>query len=336
MEQRRTPGGDNNDLHPLLKDRLHRPRSVFSPGHRIRMNVLPMFLNLFLPWAMFIFVSSVLAFWMMYTKPALAYTLVGFAVFLWLVTLLVAVNRRKHDPEPAWYSYFAFMTGAAVISGILIGMFLFKNFSLRYFLVKDMKVIGHLDTNVEHGQNVLDAGIVYFAEGNQLDPTKSWHFMHGSVYCVAPILKGGATPATGSIDFWAVGKDCCSVSASDFRCGAYNNPAARSGIRILGESERAFYRLAVEQAETLYGVMATHPVFFEWSQDPLETVIHWKEMAYINYLLAVAVAFVVSLIGVSTASCKFAWIGRSANVYGEQIFDDPDFQKGGYSGGRRV
>ena len=60
------------------------------------------------------------------------------------------------------------------------------------------------------------------------------------VYCVAPIT----TPSmlTQTLDFWAVGTDCCGTSSSDFRCGEYANPRARSGLRVLDESVLPNYR----------------------------------------------------------------------------------------------
>jgi len=325
---------EQSGMHPLLKDRLHRQRSVFSPGHRIRMNILPMFLNIFVPWGVFIFVLGTCSFWMMYTHAGLGNALVGICVFVWLLTVLIAVNRRKYDPEPAWFTYFSIMFGVAIFTAYIIGSDIFKRWTLPYMEVKDLKVIGHLDASVELGQNVMDAGIVYFSEGNKIDATRSWHFKDNTVYCVAPIIKGEAgkaKPQTESFDFWAVGKDCCSVSSSDFRCGAYNNPLARSAIRILGEEDRRFYRLAVEQAETLYGIMATHPVFFEWSQDPLAVVNSWNAKAFTTYIMCVIAAFVVALFGVSVASCKFAWLGRAESVYGETIYNDPQWQRGGYN-----
>lgn len=322
-----------SDMHPLLKDRLHRSRSVFSPGGRIRMNVLPMFLNIFGPWAVFIFILGVSSFWMMYTYPGLGNTLIWLCVAFWVATCLLAINRRKYDPEPAWFSYFAFMFGVGLLSAWLIGGTIFRTYTLPYLAIKDLKVLGHMDVSVENGLNVMDAGIVYFADGNKIDATRSWHFKQGSTWCVAPLIKGtpgSATPKTGSFDFWAVGKDCCSESSSDFRCGAYNNPVARSGIRVLTDEDRMFYRLAVEQAETLYGITATHPVFFEWSQDPLGTVNSWNAKGFTTYVMAVIVAFVISLLGVSVASCKFAWLGRAESVYGTEIFDDPNWKRGGY------
>jgi len=297
------------------------------------MNALPMFGNLFLPWGIFIVLLSVMAFTVMYKSPGTGRMVAVLSIIFWLVTVLVALNRRKNDPEPSWFSYFSLATGAAVFSALLLGNYIFNRYTLPYQLVNDLKVISHMDASKERGQNVMDGGIFYFAEGNIIDATRSWHFKQGTVYCVAPIIKGEpgtAVSETGSFDFWAVGKDCCSVSSSDFRCGAYANPLARSAIRVLDDTDRKFYRLAVEQSETLYGIMATHPIFVEWSQDPLAVNNSKNSKALALYVIAVIGAFVVAILGVSVASCKYAWLGRSESVYDQQVFDDPDYNKGGY------
>jgi len=325
---------NGDPMHPLLKDRLHRQRSVFSPGHRIRMNILPMFLNIFVPWGVFIFVLGTASFWVMYKKASMGYAIFGILITFWLITALLAVNRRKYDPEPAWFSYFSLVLGIAIFTALPIGNYIFNRWTLPYMEIKDLKVIGHLDVSKELGQNVMDVGIAYFADGNKIDATRSWHFKQNTVYCVAPIIKGAygkAMPETGSFDFWAVGKDCCSESSSDFRCGAYNNPLARSGIRVLNDVDRKFYRLAVEQTETLYGIMGTHPVFFEWSQDPLEVVNSWNGKAFTTYVVCVIAAFVIALFGTALASCKYAWLGRAESVYGTEVFNDPGYNRGGYN-----
>lgn len=298
------------------------------------MNILPMFLNIFIPWGVFISVLAVTSFWMPYTKPGMAYALIFLAVVFWIMSVLVAMNRRKYDPEPAWYSFFSLQIGVGVFLAWGAGNKIFERWTLPYLEIKDLKVIGHLDASKELGQNVMDAGIVYFANGNKIDATRSWHFKQNTVYCVAPIIKGEAgkaVPETQSFDFWAVGKDCCSVSSSDFRCGAYNNPLARSAIRVLNDEDRKYYRLAVEQAETLYGVMATHPIFFEWSQDPLEVVNSWNAKAFTTYIMLVLAGFVLSLGGVACASCKFAWLGRAESVYGTTVYSDTQYNRGGYN-----
>jgi len=297
------------------------------------MNILPLFINIFVPWMAFILVLGVSSFRLMYLYPITGSTLIWLAIAFWGACVALAVNRRRNDPDPAWYSYFAFAWGLAIFSAWLVGKDIFNNYSLPYYMIKDLKVLGHLDASKERGQNVMDAGIIYFADGNKIDAMRSWHFKQGSTYCVAPIIKGQqgkATPETQSFDFWAVGKDCCSTSSSDFRCGAYSNPLARSAIRILDPEDSKMYRLAVEQAETLYGVMAAHPVFVEWSQDPLEVVNSWAARGFNLYIMSVLGAFVVALLGVAVASSNYAWMGRAENIYDEAV-NGGGYNQGGYN-----
>jgi hypothetical protein len=333
MAQRKGDADPNEDnVHtPMLQHRLHVPRSVFTPGHRIRMNVVPMFLNIFIPWLVFVLTLAICSFKMMYSRKPLAYVFLVLLVGIWIVSVLVARDKRKNDPEPAWFTYFSIMMGLGLFFGFFLGIDIFHNWSFNYYTIKDLKVIGHLDASKERGQNVMDAGIVYFAEGNGIDAERSWHFKQGDVYCVAPIIAGQhpAVPDTQSFDFWAVGKNCCSVSASDFRCGDFENPLSRSAIRAISPEDTPYYRLAVEQAETLYGIMATHPVFFEWAQDPLDKSNLWIQRSFTHFVMYVTMGFVISMLGVSCASCNFAWIGRSETVYGEDVVGDSDYKMGG-------
>ena len=85
---------------------------------------------------------------------------------------------------------------------------------------------------------------------------------------------GGVVLPLETYDFWAIGMDCCSVNAADFHCGMglgwascllplshgrsaraaralageVGNSKAHSGLRLLDDRQRSFYRLAVEQA----------------------------------------------------------------------------------------
>jgi hypothetical protein len=283
------------------------------------MNVVPMFLNCFIPWGVFIWCASCTSFDLMYKRPHWAWF---FAIVCYLGCLLlwrVAYWARKEDPAPSWWTYVALMCTAMSIAGTWFGLENFSQYMKPYYSIHDLKVIGQLDVSIELGQNVMDAGVFYFAEGNQVDTSKSWHFKHRDLYCVSPVamFSGGSptSPKTNTYDFFAVGKNCCSESSADFRCGSFQNPKARSAIRILDDADMAMYRLAVQQSETLYKIISTHPVFFRWSQDPLEEVNELQGKGHLHYLYSVAITFVICVGASLLATMKFAWIGRSDNVY---------------------
>jgi len=307
----------------LVKDRLNRPRTVFAPGHRIRMNIIPMFLNLFGPWAFFIFVSTIATFHMRHENPMLAWIVIGVCWLIWLITFFIAARAKRRDPDPTWFTYLSFMMFAAVLVGTLFGSYNYWRNLNPYYNLNDLKIISHLDPGKERGQNVMDAGIFYFSEGTHVDGFRSWHFKHSTLYCVAPIVGVGGSPETQSYDFWAVGKDCCSMSSSDFRCGDTANPNSRSAIRIFDDADIQNYRLAVEQAETLYNVMATHPIFFEWYTDPLQHVSNWNDTGYKWYLRSLAAFFVLCLVALVAAVSQFAYIGRRESVYETAVLEAP-------------
>eukprot|EP00435_Cladocopium_sp_Y103_P018052 s3075_g4.t1 len=107
---------------------------------------------------------------------------------------------------------------------------------------------------------------------------------------------------------WDEDWDCCSLTSSDFRCGAWGHPHADRAIRVLADQDMPFYRLAVQQAETLYGVVAANPVFFKWSEDPEAEVATWFAQAMRNFSFDLTVAFMVSLLALSGAVYRFSWM----------------------------
>jgi len=307
-----------------------KPRTVFSPGSRIKMNIVPMILNLFAPWGIFTLCCGLTSGWLMYSEPGLVVALSSLVLLGALASLYKAVQARKSDPEPTWYSYAALAIAVAAVTGLLCGYANYVSLAKPYFEIRDLKAAHQINARYERGQNMMDAGIIYFAHGNQLDGQKSWHFMHHTQYCVAPVTASYGAPTTRSYDFWAVGEDCCSMSSSDFRCGEWSNAAARSGIRVLDDPALPFYRLAVQQAETLYGIQAAHPIFVRWSQDPLAEVNSWNAHAFRNYLFMLCFSFVVSLFFVVLASSKYAFVGRAESVYQTDFLDDPLWKREGY------
>merc|ERR1719258_625751 len=96
-------------------------------------------------------------------------------------------------------------------------------------------------------------------------------FKNGDNYCVAPIARGPmkavkgskvqmkngfVIPESGTYDWWAVGTNCCDGgnAAKDFTCGQVNSNLARSGMRLLSDSQRPFYLLAVQEWSASFGL----------------------------------------------------------------------------------
>merc|ERR1719345_356910 len=157
---------------------------------------------------------------------------------------------------------------------------------------------------------MMDGGQLMFTEGSKLDLSMSMGFKNLELYCVAPIVGGSDPKHISSYDFWAVGMNCCSGSKADFHCGEFNNPRAAAGLRLMRDDQRAFFRLAVQQAEAAYNIKAAHPLFFYWMQDPVAEMNSYRDDGFKYYLLGIFTHFSFNLFCVVCAVVGFSKIGR--------------------------
>merc|ERR1719291_400342 len=150
----------------------------------------------------------------------------------------------------------------------------------------------------------MDAGTVMFTESSYLNLNKSMGFKNQEVYCVAPIVQGAAEQAT--YDFWAVGMDCCSGGKNDFNCDSAKNPRVHGALRLIPSAERAFYRLAVQQAEATYKIRAQHPLFFYWVEDPIAKINAWQTAASRNFLTGMFSYLIAQAFIIAAATLSFS------------------------------
>ncbi|CAK0837682.1 unnamed protein product [Prorocentrum cordatum] len=186
-----------------------------------------------------------------------------------------------------------------------------------YYNVNNLMTYTSIDPSAYRGQQLMDAGRVVFTSDsalntNYLGPADFSGFRNAEMYCVAPIVTqvNGTYKKQDTYDFWAVGTECC--TSKSFLCGDYNNANAHGGLRLTSDSDRAFYRLAVQQAEAAFHIKAVHPLFFTWTQDhtdPIGSTNDYLNDAIQYFITGVFIFFVVQLFTVACAVIVFSRLG---------------------------
>lgn len=276
--------------------------SAFS--RRRRVNLLAVVLNAVVPAVVFITLFAVLTSSLRLQKPGLCWGTVA-ALFSMAGGLCYLAHRAKEQQQdPTWYSFAAGSLSLAVVLGFLFGELNYAVNMGPYYLQSNMNSYPSVNPAKVKGQQVLDAGRVYFIEDSALDLRKAMAYKDGDTYCVAPVIHGEDTPA--SYDYWAVGVNCCSAGAADFRCGAYNNPKARAGVRAMNAAEEPFLKLAVQQAEAAYNIKSQSPLFFHWVEDPLAKVVTLRDAGVKWFIMGCFMYIAFNLFLVAFAVVNFA------------------------------
>lgn len=307
--QRSDPHQHSKDL---FAEKSHFNRGqYFLQGQRRRLDIWSILLNLFVPWLLFCGVYVLVSFQLHFQHAALCWIIVGLC-FLVGVALPVGFAatqtlRKYTNPEyqPSWALFLGFTCLVAFFTAAYSAQYNFMHFMRPYYEYLNLASYTDLDTNEYVGQQLMDAGRITFVNGTQLDLTHSMGFRNTNMFCVAPIFTKNSTFKTKSLDFWAVGKDCCSGNQADFHCRGFANP--RSGaLRLINEWDRPFYRLAVQQAEATYKITAAHPLFFEWVPDVEETLLSFAQTGYKNCLIWCISAFLLQAFLTVSSSLAFA------------------------------
>ncbi|CAJ1405976.1 unnamed protein product [Effrenium voratum] len=283
---------------------VRKEHSSFTPGRRKRLNLVAIFINLVAPWALFCGIFAALSFQLHYWSSSFAWSSVAVGLLCAAVAAFLAHRTRMREQDPTWCTFAALAYLTATLLAAFFGDMNYWYNMQPYYDIESINSYPNVSPARERGQQLMDAGRVYFEDGTVLDTSKSMSFKNLDRYCVAPIISGEAP--LSSYDFWAVGVNCCGSSTSAFRCGEYNNPKARAGLRLMRDDQRPFFRLAVQQAEAAYNIKANHPIFFEWLQDPVAEVLSYKTSGFSFALIAVASHFVFNLLCVAGATFAFS------------------------------
>eukprot|EP00928_Gymnodinium_smaydae_P032528 TRINITY_DN23536_c0_g1_i2.p1 TRINITY_DN23536_c0_g1~~TRINITY_DN23536_c0_g1_i2.p1 ORF type:complete len:349 (+),score=78.58 TRINITY_DN23536_c0_g1_i2:153-1199(+) len=169
----------------------------------------------------------------------------------------------------------------AMVVGAGVGHYIYCSSIQDYWMYFERQHYSDVRPN-EAAAAHRDASVIIFAAGSKPNAARSVAFDAGNnLYCVAPIQMNGynASAVTSNVvEYWAVGRDCCTDQPRAFTCGDINVAAANGGIVVHDRSQLIYgksvsgdlrlYSRAARQAAAKYGlVTAKKPLFLLWSAD---------------------------------------------------------------------
>jgi len=282
------------ETHHLLEKRL---QQSLQPLHILGCAIIAT--------AIFAFVYYVVSFDIRFADPSAVFGVVLLVAAAAAAVTVQAVLLYRHHRNPRGWIALAVCMWAALPLGVVIGDLSWYHSMINYYNYQDMASYVNIDPFADKGQSYMDAGRVYFKDGSFVQQEQAIAFRNGHTYCVAPIVShslvpndGGVfqVPPSGTVDWWAVGTDCCGRNGNMFECGAVHSRLARSGLRVLNDNSRSMYLLAVQEWSASTGLPVRHPVFFEWVKDPIAYTENIQTKAWQDYSINVVICFLVSLV----------------------------------------
>lgn len=244
-------------------------KKVFVYGTKQKLNVFASCWVVLIPVGTFVGIAAALSFSMHYYKAFFSYAIV-FALLLVVLVLGFYAARQWRAKmkgqmrEPNWSIFLFLTTALSWIAGVALGEYNYYENLSSYYQIIDLNSYTDIDPTEYTGEELMDAGRIIFTNGSHVDATLSGGFKNSYIYCVAPITT---YESTSTYDFWAVGIGCCSGTSPDFHCDDYKKADAHSGLRLLDDSDRPYYRLAVQAAESAHNIRATFPLYFTWQEE---------------------------------------------------------------------
>jgi len=308
------------ETHQLLRKK--ESRSPWEP--------IPVATCIFWPVLLYAYVYFTVSGWLRFHHLWLAIILGPLLGLLACAAASSAARKRLRNVDHGMRTAltFSICLWLAFVVGMVAGDRNYWWYMTNFYTYQDLATYNDIDPSADKGQSYMDSGQIYFKEGSKVERAEMMAYKSAFTYCVAPITSqtlwntgseaietGGAMkiPESGTVDFWAVGTDCCSAQDRSFNCGAANNTNARSGLRLLRDDARPFYFLAVQEwvakhcpvddntasgrakNAPLVCLPARHPLFFYWVQDPMLEVDSYGLKAQSLFNLHVFTFFILDI-----------------------------------------
>mmetsp|Transcript_30551 Transcript_30551/g.59932 ORF Transcript_30551/g.59932 Transcript_30551/m.59932 type:complete len:299 (+) Transcript_30551:105-1001(+) len=219
------------------------------------------FINVFVG-SLFVFLFQVLLFTFspFFHLRAALLTLVIFVG----ISVSLAVDYRKS----AHFLPMSICTLAAALCGAGTGAILYDQFGYFSILYNYTRIYDNVVPS-QKAATVTDAGRIVFSVGSRVDT----HYAAGVVakdgneYCAAPVRS---SQTNMHVEFWAVGKNCCS-NLGFFKCDSTEVKEARAGViefdsgGIWRRGRSDMYDAARQKAEATFGLDSpAAPIYVRW------------------------------------------------------------------------
>lgn len=213
--------------------------------------------------------------------PALVWVII--ALFIGFSLMLMAVDSKREGPE--YWPMLGALCFLATTLAIFVGLWNYYRNFYRYWAYEGQRTYLNVLPSKPALQH-LDAGKIMFSENASLNFQKSFGYMDGQRFCVAPIVERGAKSDT--VEYWAAGVDCCFNSdkvRQNFTCDDATDGEAHAGLVYLdfANHKLSMFRKATQAASRVHDISSSEDaLFLQWVQNPRQAQrVHWNSACVI-------------------------------------------------------
>lgn len=198
----------------------------------------------------------------------------------------------------------------ALLLGSLVGMVCYD--SLGYFAIvySSSRTYQNIVASTSSA-TVADAGRIVFSNEAAVDQSNAIGYVarDGTMYCAAPVRD---LSETTSVQFWAVGWNCCDLTGN-FNCDEAKNKDAHGGIVVFDspgkftDSNRDFYDKTRRKAEAQFDIISSQePLYVRWvKRDNLNMLLNHYRLWVVIFTILSTICYAIPSAMLTRQLCKF-------------------------------
>jgi len=227
-----------------------------------------------LPWLLFFLVECLFLF-AYGDMRVLVWILITLCTLLSLLFVFLGVAARH-----TMFLILGFLCLNAVVVSSSVGLFIDGRFMRR---LRELEAGAEYTavSPLQSARATHDAGVLHFVNESFVDDRRTLGYVSsGSIFCVAPVGEQGRYSRT--VEYWAVGTDCCE-KRTNFDCGSARDfEAATAVVEPRSSASREFYERSIKQAESVYNLTSSeHAQLMHFTRSPpAYSACFWDEAVH--------------------------------------------------------